>query len=46
MLLEILRTMVGGRNDEAVAEALALLAGAIGQNPQVNVNAGNNNDDE
>jgi hypothetical protein len=28
--------MVGGRNDEAITEALAMLAGAIGQVPQGN----------
>ncbi|XP_057415007.1 uncharacterized protein LOC130709896 [Lotus japonicus] len=36
--------MVAGRNDEAIAEALAMLVGAIGQGQQANL--GNHNQDE
>ncbi|XP_058727044.1 uncharacterized protein LOC131598464 [Vicia villosa] len=38
--------MVRGMNDDVIAEALAKLAEAIGHNPQVNVNARNNQEDE
>ena len=35
-LFGCVRTMVAGRNDDAIAEALRMLAGSIGQIPQVN----------
>ncbi|XP_058760911.1 uncharacterized protein LOC131634282 [Vicia villosa] len=38
--------MVAGRNDDAIAEALAMLAGAIGQIPPANAGNRNRDDDE
>ena len=39
-----LRTMVARRNDDAIVEALVMLAGVIGQQPHVN--SGNKEEDE
>ncbi|XP_058768830.1 uncharacterized protein LOC131642620 [Vicia villosa] len=38
--------MVAGRNDDAIAEALAMLVGAIGQIPPANAGNRNGDDDE
>ncbi|XP_058758173.1 uncharacterized protein LOC131631395 [Vicia villosa] len=38
--------MVAGRNDDAIAEALRMLAGSIGQIPQANAGNRNGDDDE
>ena len=44
LVVGCLRTMVAGRNDDAIAEELRMLAGSLGQIPQVN--AGNRNGDD
>ena len=46
LVVWMFRKMVAGRNDDAIAEALRMLAGSIGQIPQVNAGNRNGDDDE